>query len=74
MRFPCFNPCFKLSVRDHTRGRTRTYAHIDTSKRAYGRGQTHVNAVANLRKDKQYCKSFPLILCEVSPLDIGILM
>ena len=74
MRFPCFYSCLKLSVGDHTRVMTRAYACTDEYKRAYVRQQTHSNSVTKLRKDKQSCKSFPLILCGVVGVDIGILM
>ena len=74
MRFPCLCSGFELFVGDHMRGWTRPYACMVAYVRADGRRQTHANTAANLRKDKQYCKPFPLILCVVAPLDIGILM
>ena len=74
MRFPLLRILFKLSDGDHTRILSRAYACTDAYKCVYGREQTNKNAVANLRKDKQSCKSFPLILCEVSTIDIRILM
>ena len=41
---------FELSVGEHTRGCRRAYARMVASVRAYGRQQTHENAVVNYRK------------------------